>query len=449
MLDASRTESPGEDQGNFFTEDSARQVEGFRDGADTTESTMDSDQTGNGPNQSEIEFLYDEALTAFAHCTGLKAKRDEALKNAIAKTKLLHEIVGPDNWEPLLKRKKIRGVGKATGSFQPWVKHGMGVTSDEGGWVSRVASVLEEAVEKNIPGNRIAEWITETPNGINGISKLRSRRKQAEERAAKGLPPLPSREQQHIAYDDLLSLGFIIEYELPEAWRDHEDTDPVTRVAADAFEVALAARFEKGKVKIRGYFVPRPNFWIGKADELLRSRSAEPPLASSFEKNFHAKPSEVDEATDGVDESLNSQIDEEPLAEGAAVRDDAEHLERPASPSIGARPRPQDSTEAVIDKSSLTPDRVEPPKLQDFGALVCRALGGRCRHKTCGQRRHCLAARGTKAWATRIRHQIWDAKEKGEIISHEEAHTRVGARMRRRSRKTAADGEWQTTSSGS
>jgi hypothetical protein len=96
---------------------------------------MDSDQTGNGPNQSEIEFLYNAALTAFVDCTGLEAKRDEALKNGIAKTKLLYEIVGADNWESLLKRKKIRRVGKTTGSFQPWVKHAMGVTSDEGGWV--------------------------------------------------------------------------------------------------------------------------------------------------------------------------------------------------------------------------------------------------------------------------------------------------------------------------
>src|SRR5260370_2574592 len=76
---------------------------------------MDSDQNGNGPKQCEIELLYDEALTAFADCTGLKAKRDEAVKNAIAKTKLLHEIVGPDNWEPLLKRRKSGGSAKPRG----------------------------------------------------------------------------------------------------------------------------------------------------------------------------------------------------------------------------------------------------------------------------------------------------------------------------------------------
>jgi hypothetical protein len=163
-----------------------RQVEGFRDGADT-ERTMDSDQTGNGPSQSEIEFLYNAALAAFVDCTGLEAKRDEALKNGIAKTKLLYEIVGADNWEPLLKRKKIRRVGKTTGSFQPWVKHAMGVTSDEGGWVSRVASVLEEAVEKNIPANGVAEWIAQTPNGINGIYRMRSQRNKTEKRAAKGI----------------------------------------------------------------------------------------------------------------------------------------------------------------------------------------------------------------------------------------------------------------------
>jgi hypothetical protein len=169
---------------------------------------MDSDQTGNGPNQSEIEFLYNAALTAFVDCTGLEAKRDEALKNGIAKTKLLYEIVGADNWESLLKRKKIRRVGKTTGSFQPWVKHAMGVTSDEGGWVSRVASVLEEAVEKNIPANGVAEWIAQTPNGINGIYRIRNQRNKTEKRAAKGLPPVPTKEQKEIAYADFLRMDF-------------------------------------------------------------------------------------------------------------------------------------------------------------------------------------------------------------------------------------------------
>jgi hypothetical protein len=65
-VDAPQIDSAGEDQGNFFTEDSARHVEGIRRDGDTTESTMDFDQIGNGPNQSEIELLYNEALTAFA-----------------------------------------------------------------------------------------------------------------------------------------------------------------------------------------------------------------------------------------------------------------------------------------------------------------------------------------------------------------------------------------------
>jgi hypothetical protein len=165
------------------------------------------------------------------------------------------------------------------------------------------------------------------------------------------------------------------------------------------------------------WFVPGPNFWIGKADELLSSRRAEPPLDSSFKKNLHPKPSVVGEATDGGHESLNSRNDDEPLTEGGAARGYEEDLERPVSPASEPLPHPQDSTEAVTDKSSLTSDRVEPPKLQDGGALVCRALGGRCRHKTCGQRRHCLAKRGRKAWETRIRHQIWDAK--GERRNHQ------------------------------
>jgi hypothetical protein len=41
---------------------------------------MDSDQTGNSPDPSEIELLYNEALTTFAECTGLEAKRDDAIK---------------------------------------------------------------------------------------------------------------------------------------------------------------------------------------------------------------------------------------------------------------------------------------------------------------------------------------------------------------------------------
>jgi hypothetical protein len=143
---------------------------------------------------------------------------------------------------------------------------------------------------------------------------------------------------------------FLSEYELPETWRAHDDTDPGSRVAVDGLEIALAARFENGKVKIRGYFVPGPKFWIGRADELLRSRPAEPLVDSSIKKNLHATPSEVDEGTDGVDKSLASQINGEHLTEGGAVRDYEEDLERPVSPAIEPLPQPQDLTEAVIDK---------------------------------------------------------------------------------------------------
>ena len=122
---------------------------------------------------------------------------------------------------------------------------------------------LDEAVEKNIPAERICDWITQTPNGINGIYNLRRQRKRAEERTAKGLPPLPTKQQKHLAYDELRSMDFISEHELPEAWRDRKASDPVSRVAVDAFEVVLAARFENGMFKVRGYFVPGSNFWIG------------------------------------------------------------------------------------------------------------------------------------------------------------------------------------------
>jgi hypothetical protein len=98
---------------------------------------MDSDQAGDSKNQPEIELLYDEVLTAFADCTGLEAKRDDAIKKVVATTKRLHEIVGPDNWEPLLNTKGIRRKGRAKGPFQPLVKHAMPRTS---GWVSKVAS---------------------------------------------------------------------------------------------------------------------------------------------------------------------------------------------------------------------------------------------------------------------------------------------------------------------
>jgi hypothetical protein len=71
------------------------------------ESAMDFDQIGNVPNQFEIELVYNEALTAFGEWTGLEAKRDDVLKNGTAKAKRLYEVVGPDNWEPFLKTKRI------------------------------------------------------------------------------------------------------------------------------------------------------------------------------------------------------------------------------------------------------------------------------------------------------------------------------------------------------
>jgi hypothetical protein len=103
------------------------------------ESAMDFDQIGNAPNQFEIELLYNEVLTAFADSTGFEAKRDDAIKSAVAKTKRFHDVVGPDNWEPLLNTKGIKRKGRAKGRFQPLVKHAMPRTS---GWVSKVASVL-------------------------------------------------------------------------------------------------------------------------------------------------------------------------------------------------------------------------------------------------------------------------------------------------------------------
>jgi hypothetical protein len=104
------------------------------------------------------------------------------------------------------------------------------------GWVPKVSSVLDEAVEKNIRAEQIGEWITQTLNGINVIYERRRQRKQTEQRAAKGLPPLPTKEQQHLAYDELLSIGFISVHELPELWRDPKATDPGTRAAVDSFE---------------------------------------------------------------------------------------------------------------------------------------------------------------------------------------------------------------------
>jgi hypothetical protein len=78
---------------------------------------MDSDQTGNSPGPSEIELVYNEPLTAFGEWTSLEAKRDDVLTNGTAKAKRLYEVVGPDNWEPFLKTKRIKRHGKAKGLF--------------------------------------------------------------------------------------------------------------------------------------------------------------------------------------------------------------------------------------------------------------------------------------------------------------------------------------------
>ena len=321
---------------------------------------MDLDQIGSAPNQFEIELLYNEVLTAFADSTGFEAKRDDAIKSAVAKAKRFHEIVGPDNWEPLLNTKGIKRKGRATGRFQPLLRHAMPRTS---GWVSKVASVLDEAVEKNIPAERICNWITQSPKGINGIYERRRQRKKAEERATKGLPPLQTKEQKRLAYDELLSMDFISEHELPEAWRDRKARDPVSRVAVEAFEVVLAARFENGKFKVRGYFVPGSNFWIGKADELVRSRGIEPNGDSSLKKNLQEEPCAPDQAAVAVENvpawateteartqerpTLIEQQHSPPPAQGPAVTTQAD----PLSTVIENRPPASRSAESSENRS--------------------------------------------------------------------------------------------------
>jgi hypothetical protein len=409
----------------------------------TWEIAMDFDQIGNSPNESEIELLYREALTAFAECTGLEAKRDDAIKKGVATTKRLYEIVGADNWEPLLNTKGIKRKGRAKGRFQPLVKHAVPHTS---GWVSKVASVLDEAVENNIPAERICKWISQTPNGINGIHKLRTQRKQAEKRAAKGLPPLPTKEQKHLAYDELLSMDFVSEHELPEAWRDYRPTDPVICSELDAFEVALAARFENGRLKLRGYFVPGSDFWIGKAGELLRSRAVDPNRDSSLKKNPE-EPCAHDQVTVTVENVPDRAIEMEARSqERRPTLIEQQHSPPPtqglavtthADPSYTAiEKRPPGSTSAAT----------EPRKIKVDAPPVCRALHEECIYATCKEKGQCLmrATRGHKAWAVRVQHQIWSAAKNGEIITPQEARRRSGARRRRIGRTVAVDGERQT-----
>ena len=390
---------------------------------------MDFDQIGNVPNQFEIELLYNEVLTAFAASTGFEAKRDDAIKSAVAKAKRFHEIVGPDNWEPHLNTKGIKRKGRATGRFQPLLKHAMPGTS---GWVSKVASVLDEAVEKNIPAEQICQWITQAPNGINGIHKLRSQRKRAEERAAKGLPPLPTKEQKHLAYDELLCMDFISEHELPEAWRDRKASDPVSRVAVDAFEVVLAARFENGKFKVRGYFVPGSNFWIGRAGELLRSRGIEPNGDSSLEKNLQEEPSAPDQAAVAVENVPAWAIETEARSQERPTLIEQEHSPPPTqglAVTIQADPL---STVIENRPPASGSAATEPRKIEADGPPVCHEFGGQCRYATCREKGQCLtqATRGLKAWDRRIRYEIRRASENGEIITPQEARRRTGARWR-------------------
>jgi hypothetical protein len=403
---------------------------------------MDFDQIDNSPNQSEIELLYNEALTAFAECTGLEAKRDDAIKKGVAKTKRLHEIVGPDNWEPLLNAKGINRKGRAKGRFQPFVKHAMARTS---GWVSKVAGVLDEAVEKNIPAEEIGDWITRTPNGINGIYERRRQRKETEERAEKGLPPLPTKKQQRLAYNELLSMDFISEYELPEAWRDHKASDPASRVAVDAFEVVLAARFENSKFRVRGYFVPRSSFWIGKADEFLRSRAVDPNRDSSLKKNTE-EPCAPDQVTVTVENVPDRAIEMEVSSQERPTLIEQQYS---APPVQGFAVTTQaDPLYTAIEKRlpGSTSAAAEPRKIEADVPPVCRALHEECIYATCTEKGHCLmrATRGHKAWAVRVQHQIRSAAKNGEIITPQEARKRSGARRRRIGRTLAVDGEQQT-----
>jgi hypothetical protein len=226
-------------------------------------------------------------------------------------------------------------------------------------------------------------------------------------------------------------MDFISEHELPEAWRDQKPTDPVTSLAIDAFEGAVAARFENGKLKIRGYFVPTSNFWIEKAGELLRSRNAEPPVDSSVKKNLHLKPSQVDQVGVNVEELPERTIETEVRRE-----------EQPAS-TLTIPPDKQSPTE-------LKPEHSYPPTQRLAAATAdgphCHALGEKCRYSTCKEKGACLtqATRGYKAWDTRIQCEIRRAAENGEIITTQEARRRSGARKRRYRSHMAVDGERQT-----
>lgn len=291
-----------------------------------------------------------------------------------------------------------------------------------------LASVLDEAVEKNIRAEQIGEWITQTPNGINGIYERRRQRKQTEQRAAKGLPPLPTKEQQQLAYDELLSIAFISEHELPEVWRDHKATDPGTRVAADAFEVALAARFENGKFKIRGYFVPGSHFWIREANELLRSRGVDPNGDSSLRKNPPEEPCAPDPIPATVENVPDRAIDMDARSQEQLTLIEQHHSPPPAQGLAVTTEAHLSSTVIENSSSALALTAAEPSKIKADGPPVCEALGRKCQYVTCKERGRCLkrATRGYKAWDRRIQHQIRLASEHGEIITPQEARRRIG-----------------------
>ena len=300
---------------------------------------------------------------------------------------------------------------------------------------------LDEAVEKNIPAERICDWITQTPNGINGIYNLRRQRKRAEERTAKGLPPLPTKQQKHLAYDELRSMDFISEHELPEAWRDRKASDPVSRVAVDAFEVVLAVRFENGMFKVRGYFVPGSNFWIGKADELLRSRGIEPNGDSSLKKNLQEEPCAPDQAAVAVENVPARAIETEARSQERPTLIEQEHS---PPPTQGLAVTTQaDPLSTVIENRPPASGSAatEPRKIEADGPPVCHEFGGQCRYVTCGEKGQCLtrATRGHKAWDKRIQDEIRRASENGEIITPQEARRRTGARWRNRHPTTAVD----------
>jgi hypothetical protein len=103
----------------------------------------------------------------------------------------------------------------------------------------------------------------------------------------------------------------------------------VSRVAVDAFEVVLAARFENGMFKVRGYFVPGSNFWIGRADELLRSRGIELNGDSSLKKNLQEEPCAPDQAAVAVENVPARAIETEARSQERPTLIEQEHSPPP------------------------------------------------------------------------------------------------------------------------